>query len=513
MQTGYFFSDYFLTLHQDAAGEQAWLYHPNETHLSLSAYRSALTPELWRFYDPEGVWEAEDFLSLNDHEQRVVCLPFQALSSGQTVDFPANLLSNLYASNGLSAGNTVAEAQTQALSEILERWVKKCILTQNLCLPEVPDTVLARLPNVAHALERLKAHHLQVSVRDASLGGRFPVVNVTLFDPQSGRCFASFGAHPLFEVALERTVTEALQGRSLDHLDGFDVPIFDAEWVGSDENIENHFIDGSGWVHAHFIGDQADFAFYDWHHQPLPGLEAVETTQQQKAGLVHLIESQLQATVYATEDGYLGTPACRVVVPGVSEVLPLTEMVDNNQNQGRRLREALCDLVLEQGQLNPASGHLFLETLEALGFADHQGVASLIGLLPDPDSVWQTLKIIDLKVFVYLGCQEFPEALDALEEAEMFLNDPQLAHFYRALKFGLQARMQPELGVDTHQTQARLFGSSHALWVREHLDGQVFMLGLPVGLAAFTQSSRHQSLLETQRRLRVFQNKASIYQA
>ncbi|UNB81051.1 YcaO-like family protein [Klebsiella pneumoniae] len=36
-----------------------------------------------------------------------------------------------------------------------------------------------------------------------------------LFNPANGTCFASFGAHPDFGVALERTVTELLQGRSL----------------------------------------------------------------------------------------------------------------------------------------------------------------------------------------------------------------------------------------------------------------------------------------------------------
>ncbi|WP_419790274.1 YcaO-like family protein, partial [Pseudomonas marginalis] len=43
---------------------------------------------------------------------------------------------------------------------------------------------------------------------DASLGGEYPVICVILFNPTNGACFASFGAHPDFGVALERTVTE-----------------------------------------------------------------------------------------------------------------------------------------------------------------------------------------------------------------------------------------------------------------------------------------------------------------
>ncbi|MFO5701967.1 YcaO-like family protein, partial [Klebsiella pneumoniae] len=61
---------------------------------------------------------------------------------------------------------------------------------------------------------------------DGSLGGKYPVICVVLFNPANGTCFASFGAHPDFGVALERTVTELLQGRSLEVLDVFSPRFF-----------------------------------------------------------------------------------------------------------------------------------------------------------------------------------------------------------------------------------------------------------------------------------------------
>ncbi len=60
--------------------------------------------------------------------------------------------------------------------------------------------------------------------------------------------FASFGAHPDFGVALERTVTELLQGRSLKDLDVFTPPTFDDEEVAEHANLETHFIDSSGLI-------------------------------------------------------------------------------------------------------------------------------------------------------------------------------------------------------------------------------------------------------------------------
>jgi ribosomal protein S12 methylthiotransferase accessory factor len=65
-------------------------------------------------------------------------LPYVRHSDGETVYFPSNLIENLYASNGMSAGNTLAEAQVQCLSEIFERAVKREILEGELALPDVP---------------------------------------------------------------------------------------------------------------------------------------------------------------------------------------------------------------------------------------------------------------------------------------------------------------------------------------------------------------------------------------
>jgi ribosomal protein S12 methylthiotransferase accessory factor len=59
----------------------------------------------------------------------------------------------------------------------------------------------------------LEEQGFPVLVKDASLGGQYPVMCVTLMNPRTGGVFASFGAHPSFEVALERSLTELLQGR------------------------------------------------------------------------------------------------------------------------------------------------------------------------------------------------------------------------------------------------------------------------------------------------------------
>lgn len=490
LETNYFFSDFYLDETPD------WLYFPDEKVVPCEAFKSLLPDALWAVYDADGDMEGEDLLSLNDATDGIRCLPMVAAGSGETAYFPMNLFSNLYASNGLSAGNTPKEALVQGLSEVFERWVKRRILTENLCLPEVPESMVTQYPNVVRARDALREQGIEVSIRDASLGGHFPVMNVTLFEQKTGRCFASFGAHPIFEVALERTLTESLQGRSLDLLDGFQLPVFDEALVADDENIENHFIDSSGLIHARFISHQYDFEFVAWDFEG--------DTQAQFDDLVAKVHQQ-GAEVYYAEYSHFGVPACRIVVPGMSEVFPLHELLDNNQNRGRALRDELEALAQsdEADRFETA-----FDAIESLGFSEHQGVANLIGLLPDADSYWKKLKIVELQMWLALANREYETAYDLLQASLYFVDDAEMFTFYKALGFALEILMLGDLAAYPLPVQQQLFGKAVVERVWRNINGEEFFGGLPMGMAAFECSRSHQNLLLVYQRVRAVKAEA-----
>ena len=60
----------------------------------------------------------------------------------------------------MSAGNTLAEAQVQCLSEIFERAVKRDILEGEIALPDVPQDVLAKYPGILAGIEALEEQGL-----------------------------------------------------------------------------------------------------------------------------------------------------------------------------------------------------------------------------------------------------------------------------------------------------------------------------------------------------------------
>ena len=94
----------------------------------------------WTHYYPDGSIDANTLVDLNsgDSERGICALPYVRQRDGATVWFPVNLIGNLYVSKGMSAGNTEMEARSQALSEILERHIKFRIISEGLCLPDVP---------------------------------------------------------------------------------------------------------------------------------------------------------------------------------------------------------------------------------------------------------------------------------------------------------------------------------------------------------------------------------------
>lgn len=477
LSTNYFFSDYWLESKPDEAKE-GWLYYPTEKAFDESQFKACLNDELWSFYDENSEVEFVDLLSFNDTQNRVRSIAMQNAATGETVYFPMNLFSNLYASNGLSAGNTAAEAQVQGLSEIFERWVKNKIMRENICLPEVPDEIVQLYPDVVAAINSLNKEGIALSIRDASLGGQFPVINVTLFEQKTGRCFASFGAHPMFEVALERTLTESLQGRQLGNLDGFQMPVFDTFVVAEDENLENHFIDSSGLIHAHFVSDNYDYEFVHWDFSG--------STEEQWTQLCDKVDQQ-GCSVYVANYNHYDFEACRIVVPGMSEVYPARELIESNQNTGRILREALFSLK----QTNDFSG--LIELIDELGLCDHQGVASLIGLMPDPKSFWAELKVVELKFWCYLAAKAYEDALEMVQDALCFMSpsNPWILA-YRALQYGIEMQLNEE--VNTYSMTC-LFGKEVGDQAWLNINGEQVFWGEVLGLDIFKTSQRHQALL------------------
>ncbi len=405
LATHYFWTHYYLGA--DISARQ-WVHNPLERWFALPQDGSwpadLLTPELQCLFNPQGNIEAASLVDFNSGQQtRGICaIPYVRERDGQSVYFPVNIIGNLYVSNGMAAGNSVAEARAQALSEIFERAVKARIISQGLCLPDVPEDVIARYPRIARGIAALREAGFGILVKDASLGGRYPVMNVTLLNPHDQGCFASFGAHPRFEVALERALTELLQGRALDALAGFPAPGFDLDEAASSTNIEIHFVDSSGVLHWKFLGNQPDYDFVDWNFS--------NSTAEDAAWCVQRLHEDGHE-VYVAEFTQLGVYTCRIVVPGLSEIYPLDDLEFENNSIANPIREAILNL----SDLDDQECADLLETLNESNLADHRPVAGLIGIAAEPGSFWCDLRLGELKTLLALATGDEAATLEGCE--------------------------------------------------------------------------------------------------
>jgi ribosomal protein S12 methylthiotransferase accessory factor len=129
--------------------------------------------------------------------------------------------------NGLASGNTLLEATVHALCEVIERDAASQLefVTRfgrlGRSAPRVQRIDPEGLPPRARALaDRIESHGIALSVHEVSTDLMVPTFRSVLMDgsfPGEGGLatwyFPGFGTHPDAEVALLRSITEAVQSR------------------------------------------------------------------------------------------------------------------------------------------------------------------------------------------------------------------------------------------------------------------------------------------------------------
>ncbi|MGL5007638.1 MAG: 30S ribosomal protein S12 methylthiotransferase accessory factor YcaO [Plesiomonas sp.] len=497
LSTNYFFADFYLG-EQIANGD--FVHYPDEKWFAIpeddSLPEGILDDSLRDYYDPEGELLASGLIDLQSgNEERGICaLPFTRQSDGETVYIPMNIVANLYVSNGMSAGNTRYEARVQGLSEVFERYIKNRIIAEGISLPEIPAEVMARYPHVQEAIATLETAGYPIFAYDASLGGQYPVICVVLFNPENGSCFASFGAHPMFGVALERTVTELLQGRSLKDLDVFMPPSFDNDDVAEHANLETHFIDSSGLISWDMFKAEADYEFADWNFG--------DDTEQEFAGLMSIFADE-DVDVYIADYEHLGVYACRILVPSMSDIYPADDLLLANNNMGMHLRDII--LSLPDSEWEKEDYMAFYNQLDEEGMDDFTRVRELLGFVPGVNSAWNTLRIGELKSMLALAAGELDVALEWAEwtmEFNASVFSTERANYYRCLKASLELFLDEERHPEQYRYAfERMYGTQTVNEAWAAVQGEQRFFGLIASDSDLNEFPAHQALLHAYQKL------------
>ena len=493
LNCNFFYNDQFLG--EDIANSD-FVHYPNEKWFALtdddSLPEGILDDYTREIYNPDGELCGSHLIDTNSgNKERGICsIPYVRQSDGETVYFPSNLIENLFLSNGMSAGNNFAEAKVQCLSEIFERAVKRQIIEQEIVLPDVPQEVLNKYPGIVAGINGLEEQGFPVVVKDASLGGQFPVMCVTLMNPKTGGVFASFGAHPSFEVALERSLTELLQGRSFEGLNDVPKPTFNSMAVSEPENFVEHFIDSTGVISWRFFSAKHDYEFVEWDFSG--------SNEEETASLFGILES-LGKEAYIAEFSDLGT-ACRILVPDYSEVYPVEDLIWDNTNKALNFREDILNLHrLSEDQLAD-----LVERLEESELDNYIDIITLIGIEFDENTVWGQLTILELKLLIYLALGDLEAAME-LVEAFLQYNDNTIVErglFYQAMHATLEVALSDDLEIEDYiHSFTRMFGQETMDAVVGSINGDVMFYGLTETSMKLEGLDRHLRLIESYKKL------------
>ena len=503
LNCNFFYNDQFWGM--DIANAE-FVHYPDEKWFKPST-ADALPKEILdeyclQIYNPDDELRGSHLIDTNSgNVERGICsLPFVRQSDCEVVYFPSNLIENLFLSNGMSAGNTLAEAQVQCLSEIFERAVKREILQGEMALPDVPQYVLAKYPSILAGIQALEEQGFPVLVKDASLGGKYPVTCVTLMNPRTGGVFASFGAHPSFEIALERSLTELLQGRSFEGLNDLPPPTFESNAVTEPNNFVEHFIDSSGVVSWRFFSADADFDFVEWDFSGWGSDPNVE-----EASALFGILEDMGKEVYMALYEHLGATACRILVPDYSEIYLVEDLIWDNTNKALLFRADILNL----HRLDNHSLQALVERLDDSELDDYTEIKTLIGIEFDDNTAWGQLTILELKLLIHLALLQFGTAKELVETFLQFnTNTVERGLFYQCLNVVLEVLLNDDLELTDYAVNlGRMFGDLRMDAVMGSVDGSVRFFGLTPTSMKLEGLDRHLRLVDSYKKLHTARGK------
>ncbi|MGL4714055.1 MAG: OsmC domain/YcaO domain-containing protein [Shewanella sp.] len=493
LNNNFFYNDQFFGTE---IANSEFVHYPNEKWFALeeddALPAGILDDYCLEIYNPDEELCGSHLIDTNSGNiKRGICaIPYTRQSDGETVYFPSNLIENLFLSNGMSAGNNLQEAHVQCLSEIFERAVKRQIIEQEIVLPDVPMSVLEKYPSILAGINGLEEQGFPVVVKDASLGGQFPVMCVTLMNPKTGGVFASFGAHPSFEVALERSLTELLQGRSFEGLNDVPKPTFNSMAVSEPENFVEHFIDSTGVISWRFFSSKFDYEFCEWDFSG--------SSEEEASGLFEILEA-LGKEVYIAEFTDLGASACRILVPDYSEIYPVDDLIWDNTNKALAYREDILNL----HSLSTKQLANLVNRLEESQLDNYTDIRTLIGIVFDENTVWGKLTIIELKILSYLALGAHEDAFELVGEFLQF-NDNTVKRglFYQAMNAVLEVTLDEELELDDFiHNFNRMFGKEVMDNVVGSVTGKVRFYGLTKTSMQLEGIEPHLRLIESYKKL------------
>ncbi len=254
-----------------------------------------------------------DQISYDSRKNTFVGTPLQNLETKEITYVPQIMLSKMYMSNGMCAGNKKEEALVQGISEVIERYVNKKIIKEKITPPDVPLEYLIKYPNIIKMIKTIQTKGpYTLMIKDCSLGENLPVIGAILHNSVKQSYFVKFGSFPDFEIAVERTLTEMMQGQNIENMRGMS-NFISSDNSSSDQNILGILVNGIGDYPLEVFESQPTYefnpnAFIKFNSN----LEIIEYYKK--------LFKNKNKTIYIRDATCFEFPTYQVIVPNFSEI-------------------------------------------------------------------------------------------------------------------------------------------------------------------------------------------------
>ena len=302
--------------------------YPDEKIIPMAKIRDVhptVLKEITEAYSMEGDCCDEEKLaktwSLFLNSDTMSLVPYYSVRKKETVYLPEAVVGKLCGSTGGGAGNTAEEAIGHGLDEISERYVKYVIYSEELTPPKISHEYIREVcPDLNQIIDNIQNdNRYSVLVLDGSLGRGYPVVAVCLIDRNTHSYMVNFGAHPCFQIALERCFTEMFQFMNLGQTQSIHhknmekwTSFVNSEGIHSVRNWVSLLRDDTGKIPDAFFSGEPSWEFVPW---------GVYSDYSNRFGMKLQIDNFLRdgaEDIYIRDFSFLDFPVYRIYIPKLS---------------------------------------------------------------------------------------------------------------------------------------------------------------------------------------------------
>lgn len=359
---------------------------------------------------------------------KIITLPYYSLFEDKYVYLPQFFVEHIFGANGCCVGNTREEAWVHALSEVFERNSSMAVLKSGKPVPEIPREKLKNFKVVNKILDRIEVEGIfDVKVFDYSCGKKFPVIATRIVNKNTKGYIVNVGADPVFEIAVERTLTEIFQGRNLDNFTSRHSGriLTNLNEIKTVDNVFNQVETGDGLFTVDFFAgtDQKDDtdSFPD------------NSDKNNKQLLKWILEKyrELGLNVYVRNNSFLGVHCYKFLVPGYSDI------------KGERLKAPILDYYFADRAakvMRDVKGATVEQLSELLmyrrmidGFISKSRSFNYLSGLPIEGGNAVYLSYLHF-AYASLRCKNFNDAISYISKAMEYCGDGDMAEYFSAIK-------------------------------------------------------------------------------